>query len=94
MVERADDGVIQRRAAAGIDAFERFLQFLRIVGEIAIEIEVVVVIEIHDKDFILRIAGLHESQRRGVHLGALLAHAAAVVDHQAHGDGNIFASKN
>ena len=38
-----------------------------------------------------RIAGLHQGDGRFVHAGAFLAHAAAVIDHQTHGDGNVFA---
>ena len=72
---------------------ERFVQFLLVAGEIAVGVEIIFVVEIHDESFVLRVAGLHEGQRRGIHLRALFAHAAAVVDHQAHGDRNIFAAR-
>ena len=57
-------------------------------------VEVILVVEIDDESFVLRIAGLDERQRRGIHLRALFAHAAAVVDHQAHGHRNIVAGEN
>jgi hypothetical protein len=50
-----------------------------------------VVIEVDDERFILRIAGFHQRNGRLVHARALVAHAPAVVDHQAHADGNVFA---
>src|SRR5271156_6518553 len=94
MVERADDGVIQRGAAAGIDALEGFLQFRDAVGEILIEIEVEIVVEIHDESFVARVAALHQSDGRFIHARAFFAHAAAIVDHQPHADGNVFAFEN
>ena len=90
MVERANHGVIERGAAAGVDAFEGVLHFVDVAGEIVVGVEIIVVVEIDDEGFVLRIAGFTKRQRGGVHLRALVAHAAAVVDHQAHADGHVF----
>ena len=43
------------------------------------------------KTLVLVVGVLHQRQRRGFHLGALVAHAAAVVDDQAHGNRHVFA---
>ena len=94
MIERSDHRVVERGAAARINALQRFLQFFRVVGEIFVEVEVELIVEVDDEHLILRIAGFHERQRRRVHLRALLAHASAVVHHQAHRDGDVLAPKN
>ena len=91
MIERADDGVIERSAAARVNAFEGFLEFGDTAGEILVEIEVIVVIEIDDEGFVVRIGSLDESQGGFINPGTLVAHRAAIVDHQAHADRNIFA---
>ena len=46
--------VVERRAAARIDLLQRFLQLLDIVGEVLVEI--ILVVEIDDEHFVLRIA--------------------------------------
>jgi hypothetical protein len=94
VIERADDGVIQRSAAASVNAFERFLEFGDTAGEILVEVEVVVVVEIDDERFVVRIGGLNESESGFVDARTLVAHGAAIVDHQAHADGNVFAFEN
>ena len=91
MIERADDGVIERSAATGVNAFEGFLEFGDTAGEILVEIEVIVVIEIDDEGFVVRIGSLDESQGGFIDAGTLVAHGAAIVNHQAHADRNIFA---
>lgn len=91
MIERADDGVIERGAAARVNAFEGFLEFGDTAGEILVEIEVVVVIEIDDEGFVVRIGSLDESQGGFIDAGPLVAHGAAIVNDQAHADRNIFA---
>jgi hypothetical protein len=91
MIERADNGVIERGAAAGVNTFEGFLEFGDTAGEILIEIEIVVVVEIDDEGFVVRIGSLDESQGGFIDAGTLVAHGAAIVDHQAHADRNIFA---
>src|SRR5271163_2973828 len=91
MVERADDGVVERGAATGIDALEGFLQFRNAVGEVFVEVEIKIVVEIDDESFVLLVAGFHQGDGRFVDAGALVAHAAAVINDQTHADGNVFA---
>src|SRR5258708_18354324 len=91
MIERTDNGVVERSAAARVNAFEGFLEFGDTAGEILVEIEVVVVIEIDDEGFVVRIGSLDESQGGLVDAGTLVTHGAAIVNHQAHADRNIFA---
>src|SRR6202044_2377165 len=94
VIERADDRVIKGRAAARIDALERFVQFSLVVGEVLVRVEVIFVVKIHHESFVLRIAGLHERKSGGSHLRAFLAHAPAVIDDQPHSYGNVFAAEN
>src|SRR6266853_3471102 len=91
MIERADDGVIERSAAARVNAFESFLELRDAAGEILIEIQVVFVIEIDYEGFVVRIGSLNESQGGFIDAGTLVAHGTAIVNHQAHADRNIFA---
>ncbi len=70
VIERTDHGVIQRRAAARVNAFERRFHFVQVAREVVLGIEVVVVVEIDDEAFILRIGSLDERERRRVHLRA------------------------
>jgi len=91
VIEGADNRVVESGAAAGINTFEGFLKFGNTAGEIFVEIEVVVVIEVDDERFILRIGGLNESECSGVDARTFVAHGAAVVDDQAHADGDILA---
>ncbi len=91
VIERADYGVIERGAAASVNAFESFFKFGDAAGEILVEVEVVVVVEIDDEGFVVRIGGLDESESGFVDAGTLVAHGAAVVNDQAHADGNVFA---
>src|SRR5882762_6620715 len=91
MIERAEDGVAQGRAAARIDAFEGFLELRDAIGEILVEIEIEVVVEIDDEGFVIGVAGLNESDSGLVDAGTLVAHAAAIVDHQPHADRDVLA---
>jgi len=91
VIERADDSVVESGAAARVDALKGFLQFRNVVGEVLVEVEVEVIVEIDDESFVLGIAVLDESEGSLVDAGTLVAHAAAIVDDQAHTDGNIFA---
>jgi hypothetical protein len=52
-------------------------------------VDVRVVVEIDDEDFVVGIGVLHQRQGRGFHAGALGPHAAAVVDNQSHGHRDI-----
>ena len=94
VIERADDGVIESGAATSVNAFESFLEFGDAAGEILVEVEVVVVVEVDDEGFVVRVGGLNESERGFVDAGTLVAHGAAVVNDQAHADGNVFAFEN
>ena len=51
-------------------------------------------VEVDDENFVLGIAGAHKSHGGSVHLSALLAHAAAIVDDQAHGHGDVLPLKD
>src|SRR5271167_294211 len=93
MIERADNGVKERCAAARIDALERFFQLWNAIGEVLIEVEIKIVVEVDHEGFVLLVAGLNEREGRLVHARPLVAHAAAIVNHQAHADGNILALK-
>src|SRR4029077_12995870 len=58
-----------------------------------IEVEIEIVVEVDDERLVLWIAGLDESESGFIYAGSLVSHAAAIVDHQAHADGNILALK-
>ena len=87
MVGRGHNRVIQSCAAAGIDLLQRLFELQQVIGEILIEI--LLVVEVHHKHFVLGIAGAHQIQRSLVHLGALLAHGAGIINEDAHGDRNV-----
>lgn len=91
VIDRTDDGVVERGAAAGVDAFEGFLEFGNAAGEILVEIEIVVVIEIDDERLVLLVGSLHQSESGFVDARTLVAHGTAVIDNQAHANGNVFA---
>ena len=63
-------------------------QLVDVGGEILVE--VVLVVEVDDEDFIVRIRRTHQIQGCGIHLLPLLAHGTGIVDHDAHRNGNIF----
>ena len=56
------------------------LKLFDVAGEI--DIEVGVVVEVDDEDFVLRVGILDQRQRRGFHRLAFFPHAAAVIDHR------------
>ena len=56
VVERADHGVVERRAAARVDAREGLFRSLMVVGEVAVGVEIILVVEVDDESFILRVA--------------------------------------
>ena len=89
VIERADDGVVQRRAAARIDALEGRSHFREVAGEIVLGVQIVVVVEIDDEAFVLRIGGLDERKRRRIHLRPLVPHAAAIVHDQSKTDRHV-----
>src|SRR5437016_6892310 len=61
MVGRGDQRVVKRRAAAGFNFLQAFLQFLDVTGVILVQ--VVLVIEIDDKNLVIFIAGDRKSTR-------------------------------
>src|SRR5215472_17870845 len=91
MIERADDGVVESRAAPRVDALESLFEFRDAARKIFVEVKVEIVVEIDDESFVLRITVLDEGESGFVDAGPLVAHAAAVVDNEPHADGNVFA---
>src|SRR6516164_8678111 len=91
MIERTDDGVVESGAAACVDALESLFEFGDAAGKIFVEVKVEIIVEIDDEGFVLRIAVLDKGESGFVNARALVAHTAAVVDHQSHADGNVLA---
>jgi hypothetical protein len=54
-------------------------------------VDIGVVVEIHDENFVVGIGVFHQRQGRGLHAAAFGPHAAAIVDNQPHGDRDILA---
>ena len=74
-------------ADASLDFFQALFQLIDVGCEILIK--VVLVVEVDDTHFIVRVGSSYQIQRRRVHLFTLLAHRSGIVDHDAHGDRNI-----
>src|SRR5207245_2696327 len=91
MVKRAKDGIAHGGAAPGINAFKGFFELGNAAGEILIEVEIEIVVDVDDESFILGIAGLDYTDGSFVDARALVAHAAAIVDHQPHAYGHVLA---
>jgi len=94
VIERTDYGIVERRAATRVNAFECRFHFIQVVRKIVLGVEVVVVVEIDDETLIRRIRGLHERKRGGIHLRTLVPHAAAIVDNQSEADRHVFLFKD
>src|SRR3984957_15661296 len=60
VIERGHRSVVQGGAAARIDFFQSFVQFLLVAGEILIEIQIVLVVKVHHENFVGGVAGAHE----------------------------------
>ena len=60
VIERGHRSVVQGGAAACIDFFQSFVQFLLVAGEILIEIQIVLVVKVHHENFVGGVAGAHE----------------------------------
>ncbi len=86
-----NDGVIEGGASARLNFFQPFFQLIDAGSEILVEL--VLVVEIDDADFVTGIRRAHQVERGRIHLGPLFAHGARVVVDDAQGDGNIFAVK-
>ncbi len=93
VVDRHLNGVAHGGAAARVDALEGLLQLADIVGEILILgiVQVGRVVEVDDEDFIVAVGSFDQRERSGFYLLQFIAHAAAVIDDQAEGDGDVFA---
>ncbi len=76
------------RAAARIDARDTLFHLLDVVGEL--DVQVGLVVEIHHEHLVLRVGSAHQIERRLFHAAPLLAHTAAVVDHHAQRYRNVF----
>ena len=85
------DRIVERRAAASLDFFQPLFQLIDVGSEILVK--VVLVVEVDDEHLIIWIRRAHQIQGRGVHLLPLLAHGTGVIDHDAHGNGNVFVAE-
>src|SRR2546428_718407 len=94
MIEGSNHSVIEGGTATGIDALQGVFHFADVAGEVVDRIQIKIVVEVDDKGLILGIAGFHKSQSGGVYLGPFVAHAAAIVDYQAHAYGHIFLAED
>src|ERR1700733_620832 len=86
MVEPLRHSVIQRGSSPGGNGRYGFLELVWVVREgLSLQqLKPDLIVEIHDEHLVLRIAGLCECGYRGGHFRQLGAHAAAVVNDQAH----------
>src|ERR1035437_9715440 len=88
VVRGSYDGIVERRAAASLDLFQPRFQLVDVGSEILVK--VVLVVEVDDEHLIIGIRRAHQIQGGCVHLLALLAHGTRAIDHDAHGDGDLF----
>src|SRR5450755_1258010 len=88
MLSRGNHGIVEGGASACVNLFQRFLQLQQVVGEILVEL--ILVVKIHNESFVLRTAGQHQAKRGLIHIVPLLSHGARVVDDYANRDRNIF----
>src|SRR2546423_7576109 len=88
VISRGDNRVIERRTAARFYMFECGLQLLDVGSKFLIEI--VLVVEIDNKNLVIGIARLHQIQRSLVNGITLLSHRAGIVDHNTDGNREIF----
>ena len=56
-------------------------------------VQVEVVVEVYDEDFVVPVRALHQGDGGRFHLFPLVAHTAAVVDDETQRDGNVFTQK-
>src|SRR5882724_12391577 len=87
MVGRGDQRVVKRRAAAGFNFLQAFLQFLDVTGVILVQ--VVLVIEIDDKNLVIFIAGANQLECGLVHTVARFAHRSGIIDDDSQGDRDV-----
>src|SRR5207249_11664963 len=89
VVEGGVAGGVKGGPAARVDLIQGRLQVLEVRGESPGRIQVVDVVEIDDERLVLHVRRLDKRQGGGVDAGTLLPHAAAVVNHDAHGDRDV-----
>ena len=87
VVGRGHHRVVQRGSSPRFHLLQGLTQLAGVTGEVLVQ--VILVVEIHYEDLILRIAGTHQVQGSFVYLVALFPHGAGIVDHDSHGYGNI-----
>ncbi len=92
MRESRRNRVVQSGFAARNTAGKGSLQLSDVVGEgdVGRQAKGNVLVEVHDKDFILGVTRSREGLSTGNHLVTLCAHAAAVVNDQAYRHRNVF----
>ena len=92
MIESLGDGVVEGGSSASGNGPQSRLKILCIMREglSTEDLKPNIVIEVDDEHFVLRIAGMREGGDGGGYFGELGAHATAVIDDEAHGDGSIF----
>src|SRR5208282_2161651 len=85
------NGVVKSGSSSRADGEEGFFELCRVVRESfsAQQFHRDIVIEIHDEELVLWVAGVREGRNCRGYFRELRAHAAAVVDDQAHGDGSV-----
>ena len=95
MIEGFGDRVIEGGSSASGNGLQSRLQIFCVMGErlSTEDLQPDVIVEIDDEHFVLRITGMREGGDGGGDFGELGAHAAAVVDDEADGNGRIFLLK-
>ena len=95
VLEGGAQRVVKSGAAAGLGFEERGLQDVHVVGEVpALQIQVVIGVEVDDKELVAGISQLHESQRSGPHFLSFFGHGSAVVEDQPDRDRHILAAED
>ena len=92
MIGRGDHGIVHCGPTARINMFKAVTQLFEISSEVLINVRLVV--EINDEDFVIRIAGFHQIQRRLIHRLAFVAHRSGVVDQDSQRDRHILLFKS
>lgn len=87
MVSRGHHRIVERCASPRFDFFQPLFQFVDARSEILVE--VVLVVEINDADFIIGIGSSHQIQRGCVYLLTFFAHRSGVVHHDTHGNRDV-----
>jgi len=91
MVGRSHNGLVKRGSSVSVNLFQRLFHLQQVISEILIEI--VLVVEVDDTDFVFGIARTYQVERGLVHFVAFFAHRPGIVDHNGHRDRNVFVVK-